>query len=526
MDTSAETVVIPESPKLAGGREGTTVEKALRVRGLTKSFEGVTVLDGIDLDIAPGEVHGLVGENGSGKSTFVKLLGGLYVPDEGACQVWGRPLVFPVHQPQLHGIAIIHQDLALNDGMSVAENVGISSGFDSRALAPYSKRKANEAVRQLSAEFDLSLDPTALVGTLAPAQRSLVAILRALRSLRDHEQHHVLILDEPTAALPRTESERLLAIIRSLAESGTAVLFISHRLKEVRAVCDRVSVLRSGRLVGTVDAASTSQSELVKLMLGYDIGAFYPDVHEPVSDRKVLTVEHLSGATVQDVSFSVGQGEILGVTGLAGMGQDEIPYLVNGHVRMSSGEVAVAGVPVPRSVRGSLGAGIAVVPGNRLRDSIWSAGTAVENLTVPFVSRFSKIVLRHRAERNFVRSEMSRFGVRPLTPRREMSRFSGGNQQKMVLARWLQINPKVIVLHEPSQGVDAGAKKDIFELIRQVADSGSAVMVFSSDLEEVANVCHRVIVLRHGRICGQLSKNQLSEDALIAACQGPGSEES
>jgi ribose transport system ATP-binding protein len=193
---------------------------------------------------------------------------------------------------------------------------------------------------------------------------------------------------------------------------------------------------------------------------------------------------------------------------------------------MTSGEVAVSGVPVPRSVRGSLGAGVAVVPGNRLRDSIWAGGTAVENLTVPFLSRFSKVVLRHRAERNFVRSEMSRFGVRPLTPRREMSRFSGGNQQKMVLARWLQINPRVIVLHEPSQGVDAGAKKDIFELIRQVADSGSAVMVFSSDLEEVANVCHRVIVLRHGRICGQLTKDQLSEDALIAACQGPGSEES
>jgi ribose transport system ATP-binding protein len=494
---------------------------ALRVRGMSKSFDGVTVLDSLNLDIAPGEVHGLIGENGSGKSTFVKLLGGVYAPDEdGSCEVWGRPLRFPVVQPQLHGLAIIHQDLALNDGMSVAENVEISAGFGRRLLQPFRSRKIRESVGRLSADYGLQLDPNSLVGTLQPAERSVVAILRGLRSLRGHQGNQVLILDEPTAALPHEESQRLLSIIRGIADAGNVVIFISHRLKEVLTVCDRISVLRSGKLVDTVKAGDTTDAELVQMMLGYDIGAFYPDLHEPAGARTVLSVKQLSGGSVANVNFGVSEGEILGVTGLVGMGQDEIPYLLCGHAHSTGGEVSLFGTAVPRSVQSSQAAGIALVPGNRLRDSIWPGGSAIENLTLPFVSRFSKGVLRHRAERDFAESEMKRFGVRPLAPGRMMARFSGGNQQKIVLARWLQTNPKVLLLHEPTQGVDAGAKKEIFELIRDVADAGAAVVLFSSDIEEVANVCHRVIIMRHGQLSGELTREQVSEDVIIAASQG------
>ena len=510
----------PPSGRLACDEVG-QIGYALRVRGMSKSFDGVTVLDSLNLDIAPGEVHGLIGENGSGKSTFVKLLGGVYTPDEsGSCEVWGRPLQFPVVQPQQHGLAIIHQDLALNDGMSVAENVEISAGFGRRLLQPFSSRKMRESVSRLSADYGLQLNPNSPVGTLQPAERSVVAILRGLRSLRGQQVHQVLILDEPSAALPYEESQRLLGIIRGVADAGSAVLFISHRLKEVLTVCDRISILRSGKLIGTVKAGETTDAELVQMMLGYDIGAFYPDLHEPVGARTVLNVRQLSGGTVANVNFGVGEGEILGVTGLVGMGQDEIPYLLNGHARSTTGEVSLLGTAVPRSVRGSQAAGIALVPGNRLRDSIWLGGSAVENLTLPFVSRFSRGVLRHRAEHDFAENEMKRFGVRPLAPTRKIARFSGGNQQKIVLARWLLSNPKVLLLHEPTQGVDAGAKKEIFELIRDVADAGSAVVLFSSDTEEVANVCHRVVIMRHGRVSGELRREQLSEDVIIAACQG------
>jgi ribose transport system ATP-binding protein len=522
--TETETNVMGAQPPPSGQPardESDQIGYALCVRGMSKSFDGVTVLDSLDLDIAPGEVHGLIGENGSGKSTFVKLLGGVHTPDEsGSCEIWGRPLQFPVLQPQQHGLAIIHQDLALNDGMSVAENIEISTGFGRRLLQPFSSRTVHESARRLSTDYGLQLNPNSLVGTLQPAERSVVAILRGLRSLRVRQEHGVLILDEPTAALPHEESKRLLSIIRALADAGNAVLFISHRLKEVLTVCDQISVLRSGKLIGTVDAAGTTDTELVQMMLGYDIGAFYPDLHEPVGARTVLRVSHLSGGTVANVNFSVGEGEILGVTGLVGMGQDEIPYLLNGHARSTTGEVSLLGTAVPRSVRGSQAAGIVLVPGNRLRDSVWVDGTAVENLTLPFVSRFSRGVLRHRAENNFAENEMKRFGVRPLTPTRKIARFSGGNQQKIVLARWLQTNPKVLLLHEPTQGVDAGAKREIFELIRDVADAGTAVVLFSSDIEEVANVCHRVVIMRHGGVSGELRREQLSEEVIIAACQG------
>ena len=494
----------------------------IRIRAMTKSFAGVTVLDGVDLDIAPGEVHGLVGENGSGKSTLVKILGGLHTPEEGSsCTVWGDPLHFPVARPQRYGIAIIHQDLALSDGMSVAENIGISSGFDARLLGPYRRSRERAVVRQLLAELDLRLDPDALVSTLAPAERALVGILRALRLLRKHREHELLILDEPTAALTHAESQRLLDIIRSLAARSTAVLFISHRLQEVLSVCDRISVLRSGKLAGTVAAAGTTAPNLVRMMLGYDIGAFYPERHGYDDRSELLRVDGLSGGTVDGLSFKAYPGEILGVTGLTGMGQDEVPYLLVGHAKRTAGTVSVGGVQVGHSVPDCFAAGVALVPGNRQRDSVWMAGTAAENLTLPFVGRFARRkLLSKSAEIAFTRDEMRRFSVRPPEPLQHVSHFSGGNQQKLVLARWLQTEPRVLLLHEPTQGVDAGAKKELFEFIRNAADGGAAVVMFSSDIEEVTNMCHRVLVLRHGSIAAEIPERQLSEETIVAASQG------
>jgi ribose transport system ATP-binding protein len=279
--------------------------------------------------------------------------------------------------------------------------------------------------------------------------------------------------------------------------------------------------------VQTVDASKTNESDIVELMLGYELGAFYPERHTPDLTREVLSVEGLTAATVRDLSFKTYRGEILGISGLAGMGQDELPYLLVGALRREAGVVRVDGKPIAASIAAASAASVALVPGNRQRDALWMAGTATENLTLPFLDKFSvRGLLRRRVETNFSAGEMRRFGVRPLFPFQQMTRFSGGNQQKIVLARWLQTRPKVLLLHEPTQGVDAGAKKELFQLIRAAADDRTAVVIFSSDIEEVANMCHRVLILRHGALTAEIPQHQLSEDRIMAESQRQSSAES
>jgi ribose transport system ATP-binding protein len=495
-------------------------DTAVSLRDVSKSFGGVTVLDRINLDLAPGEVHGLVGENGSGKSTLVKILAGAHTPDRGSsAELWGEPLEFPVSRPHRHGMAIIHQDLALVETMSVADNIGITSSFDARIAAPVRSRRELRMARDMAREFGADIDPAAPLGSLSPAERSIVAILRALRLLRRHDdERHLLVLDEPTAALPEAESSRLLAIISAVAANGATVLFISHHLNEILDVCDRITVLRSGKLIRTLTTSETSEAEVVRHMLGYELEEFYPEKAFSAADRSALRVDDLTGASVTDVSFSVREGEILGISGLAGMGQDEIPYLIYGAAKRTGGTVRVDDQPVADSSRAARAAGMAIVPGNRQRDAVWMAGTAIENMTLPFVSQFYRRgVFRHSTERHFVLGQMAEFGTRPLQPTLQMQRFSGGNQQKMVLARWLSTKPKVLLLHEPTQGVDAGAKKELLSFIKAAAQSGTAVVVFSSDTEEIAEICHRVLILQFGRVKVELDQANVSEDTVMRA---------
>ena len=491
---------------------------AVVLKDVGKSFEGVRVLHAVNLAIAPGEIHGLVGENGSGKSTLVKILGGVHVPDRGS-EIFLRDerMSLPLRNPQRHGLAIIHQDLALVESMSVVDNVGISTGFDRRLAGRISRRRENRIVRALAEKFGLSLDPEGLVSELSPAERSVVAILRALRQLGEGSSGNVIVLDEPTAALPRDESIRLLELLRTMARNGTAVLYISHRLHEVLKVCDRISVLRSGNLVATRDAADTTESEIVELMLGYELGAFYPEKHVSRNEAVRLEVRNLTHGAVSDVSFSAHEGEIVGITGLAGMGQDDIPYLIAGGLTRLKGEVCVNGRIVDGSAKSAKRAGMELVPGNRQRDAFWLDGTASENMTLPYVRKFWQgLRIRARREHEFVESEMRLYSVRPVSPSLQITKFSGGNQQKIVLARTLRQDPRVIVLHEPTQGVDAGAKKEILNVVRRSADEGAAVVVVSSDGEEVAQLCHRVLIMRYGAISATLAPDEVSEDRILS----------
>jgi ribose transport system ATP-binding protein len=496
-----------------------TGEVALALEGVHKRFGSVAALDGASLEVRAGEVHALLGQNGSGKSTLIKVLTGFHAPDAvRRAEVWGRPLQLPVPDARRQGIAVIHQDLALLDALTVTENLGISTGFGRSPFARIRWKREREQAVDVLAELGVRADPDAPVGDLPPADRAAVAVGRALLELRAHPGRALLVLDEPTAYLPAEEAERVMALMRSVAASGAAVVFISHRLAEVMAVCDRATILRDGRTVGRVEVAGSSPREMIRMMLGRELGEFYPPKREPQPGGEVLRARDLSARVLRDVSFALRVGEIVGVTGLVGQGQQELPYVLDG-VRSHRGEVLLRGEPLRGDPRARLRAGLVLVPANRKRDAVWLDATARENITLPRLGdHLARGVLRPRLEASHARELMERLGVRPVDPERPVAGFSGGNQQKIVLAKWLQCGPRVLVLEEPTQGVDAGAKREIFELLQREAAAGAGILLCSSDTEEIANVCHRVLVLAGGRVIAELRGDDVTEQAILEHC--------
>jgi ribose transport system ATP-binding protein len=502
---------------------------ALSLRGVSKHFAGAAALSDVSLDLWPGEVLGLVGENGAGKSTLVKIITGVHAPDAGARgEAWGRPFSFPVSSHRELGVAVIHQDLGLVDTMTVVENLGISVGYGTGGMRFVNWRAERaRCVAELEG-FGMSLDPDALVGELDPAERAMVAMVRGARELKRVQSEggtdtgSIFILDEPTAYLTHAEAERLLALIRSVADTGACVIFISHHLREVTRMSDRIVVMRDGRIVKTLDDADVTPIQLASHMLGRELDAFYPSKHVPSADDVLLDVAGLTGETVDDISFQVQRGEVLGVTGLAGMGQQELPYLLAGAARVHAGTVRRGdGTAVGDTPSQARRAGVVLVPGNRKRDGVWPAGTASENVSLPILGQyFVRGRLGHRRERRESRTVMERFGVVPADERMLAAEFSGGNQQKIVLAKWLRDRPDVLLLDEPTQGVDAAARRDILRQVVDVARAGSAVAVFSSDLEQLASICTRVLVMSRGRVVASLRGDELSEDNLLLASQG------
>ncbi len=499
---------------------------------MVKAYGGARALDGLDLHVAAGEVHALLGQNGCGKSTLVKALTGVHSPDTGTAAVFGRELTYPVTAPHTHGIAVIHQDIGLVDQMTVLENLGVNAGYGTRLLGPVSTRREKRVYADLMERLGMALPFDVLVADLAPAERSLLAVVRAMRLLEAHEgDGQLFILDEPTAALSGGEAEKLLALMRRMAELGAGVVFISHRLAEVMTVCDSMTVMRGGKAVTSSPIAQTTREDIVAAMLGRRMEDFFPDPPaEPLrsgvaSAKARLVVDGVSGNVVRDVTFTVHAGEVVGITGLAGMGQEELPGLIAGVSAPKAGYTSVDGMRLrSRSPREAIDAGVALVPGNRLRDGCWIAGSAAENLTLPILTRFSRPWgIDSAAEFTHARARMVEVGTRPDDPTLPMAAFSGGNQQKVVFAKWLQTRPGVLLLDEPTQGVDPGAAHDLLEDVVQTAEAGSAVVVFSGDHEQLAAICHRVLVLHHGRLVAEVTRasGDLNEATLLHACETP-----
>lgn len=497
------------------GTELTTNEKvcsqvpALELGPLSKTFGSQTVLHDVSLSLDAGEVHALLGQNGSGKSTLIKVLAGYHRPDSN-CVAKVFDTTFELGEPRAvrkSGVRIVHQDLGLVDDLDLIDNLALGQHYHSRRWL--SESAECRAARQLLDKLGIEIDPRTLIRDLSPADRTMVAVARAMRDGVDEAR--LLVLDEVTAALTEKEAATVFRRVRRLREHGGTVLYVTHRLEEVFAIADRVTVLRDGRNVATVATSSLDHPSLVELIVGRPVEDLYPPPPKPRT-AVVLNVRSLTGPVTRDVSLQVHRGEVVGVAGVTGSGREELPHLLFGSTTATSGTVELEGdLLTDRSPADSIAAGIALIPADRKRLGSTPDMTLQENLTLPRIPyrRFARW-LSIRSERTETYDWLCKFEVTPLRPSAKMSELSGGNQQKVVLARWFRTKPKVLVLDEPTQGVDVGAKATIYTTLASSAQSGLSVLAFSSDLEELAAICDRVLVMRNGRIATQLTGEQIT----------------
>jgi ribose transport system ATP-binding protein len=476
------------------------VDALLTVSGVVKEFPGVRALDGVDLEVAPGEVHCLLGQNGAGKSTLIKVLSGAHRADAGEIRWQGEPVAFGTPITALRaGLATIYQELDLVDGLSVAENVFL--GHEPATLG-FSRRGAmNDAARALLARLGHpEIRPTREVGSLSAAGKQVVSMARAL-------SHHarLIIMDEPSAVLDGGEVDNLFRVIRQLTADGVAVVYISHRLDEIRVIGDRVTVLKDGRTVAVgLPARTTPTAEVVRLMTGRTVEYAFPAAVSPPADAaEILTVQGLSRrGEFTDVSFTVRSGEIVGLAGLVGSGRSEIVETVYGARKPSAGRVTVEGRRLrPGSIRAAIRAGLGLAPEERKSQGLLLHEPVYRNVSVSSLGRYARggFVLSARELAAATRAA-EQLDVRPADPRRVVRTLSGGNQQKVVLARWLLRDCRLLILDEPTRGVDVGARTEIYRLVRSLADSGVGVLLVSSEIPEVLGLCDRVLVVRDGRI--------------------------
>jgi ribose transport system ATP-binding protein len=497
----------------------------LELTGVSKTFDGIRVLHDVTLAVGPGEILGLIGENGSGKSTLIKVLSGFHSPDPGArVEVGGRDLTGALGQgPMRTGLAFIHQDLALVPSMTVLENLRIArfaTGFGWRIRWGQERRHVRTYLRQAG----LDVHPDTRVSDLSVTERALVAVARGLADIEESQEqvsHRVLVLDEPTAYLPRDGVLRLFTALRALTGHGTSIIFVSHRLDEVRELCDRVAVLRGGDLVAVVDAATTSEGALLEHMLGRPSDELYPDTAQPTGEP-LLTVDDLHGGALAGLSFEARPGEIIGFAGLPGSGYDEVPYLLTGARPAGAGTVHLDGRAIPAAgltPRACMALGIALLPADRAQAGCAPALTMRENITLPTLPAFTALrsIVRRARERRAALAQADRFGITPARPELPVRYLSGGNQQKVLLAKWMLAEPRVLALHEPTQGVDVGAKREIFAHLSAAAEAGAVVLLSTVEHEDLVHLCRRVHVFRGGRCTRVLSQKELTTGRLTEA---------
>ena len=494
----------------------------LSVRGIVKTFPGVRALDGVDLDVEPGEVHCLLGQNGAGKSTLIKVLAGAHRPDAGEITWLGEPvtLASPVAALRL-GIATMYQELDLVPGLSVADNIFLGRERASFGFTRVAEAR-DEAARLLARLGHPEIAPSTEVGRLSAAGQQLVSMARALA----HDAR-LLVMDEPTAALAGEEVDNLFRIVGELTAEGVSVVYISHRLEELRRIGHRVTVLKDGRTVGTgLDARTTPTADLVALMAGRKVETVFGPRHDGHADRstELLGVTGLSRkGEFEDVSFTVHAGEVLGIAGLVGSGRSELLETIFGARRADAGTVTVAGKALhPGSVGAAVRAGIGLAPEERKSQGLLLDMPVVHNVTLASLGHYSKLGFTDQARELADAGEsLRRLDLRPADPRRIVRTLSGGNQQKAVLARWLVRGCRILLLDEPTRGVDVGARAELYQLISELAATGVGIVLVSSEIPEVLGLSDRVLVLREGRVLADRPSSGLTEaDVLDVILEG------
>jgi len=484
----------------------------LQIRNVSKDFPNVRALTDVSLDIRPGEILAFMGENGAGKSTLLKILNGDYRPDSGAMTLDGQQLNFSTpFAAHRAGIRVIYQEPEIIPGVDVAENIWVGElpkrgGFIRR-------RNLNEQVQKSLEEYGFaSVLPTKLLGDqLSPAQRQLVEIMRALKS-----GVRVLALDEPTSSLSDEEVERLFTLVRRLRDDGVAIIYVSHRIKEILQLCDRVAILRDGRLIAVRPAAELTDTEIVRLMVGRELKDVFQK-HKSVTDREVLRVENLSSNWHSGINFYINAGEVVGFAGLVGAGRTELGKVVFGEMPKTGGRVLLEGTEVNiRRPVDAISKGIGFAPEDRKREGLILIRSVMENVSIAILRRLSKFrFVRRGMEKTVVAGFVEKLDVRTPSLQQEVGKLSGGNQQKVVLARWLAAKPKILILDEPTRGIDVGAKAEIYHLIDELAKQGLGIMFISSELPEILGLSDRIYVMQNGRITGELSGANASEEAVL-----------
>jgi ABC-type sugar transport system ATPase subunit len=488
----------------------------VRLLGVSKRFGGAQALVGIDLEILRGGVHALVGENGAGKSTLGKIVAGIHAPDTGSVFVDDEEVSFhDAHAALAHGITMIAQELPLVPGMSVLDNVFL--GIETHRLGVVETAATRKRLQELMDRTGFRLAPSARVGTLRLADQQKTAILRALA--RDAR---LIVMDEPTAALPQSDASALLDVTRALANGGTTIVFVSHFLKDVLDVADTVTVLKDGRLVRTELAEHESESSLVAGMLGRDLGQRFPARVAVPDDEPVLRVESLTRkGAFADATFELRPGEIVGLAGLVGSGRSELARAIAGVDRFDSGRIVLRGRELAaRHPGAAIEAGVMLIPDNRRADGLIMGRSIRENVTVPHLGQVSRLgLIRSKVERDTVDSAAAQSGV--TAPRSQtVETLSGGNQQKVMFAKWLVRRPDVLVADEPTRGIDVGAKRAIYDILTALASSGVAILLISNEVDELLGLSNRILVMRRGRLVSELDATQATEDALMRAAFG------
>ncbi len=491
----------------------------LDMESISKAFPGVQALANVSFDVCPGEVHVLVGENGAGKSTLMKILSGVYGRDSGEIRLEGQPVrLANPRQAQELGVSIIYQEFNLLPHLSIAQNIFITREPRKFGRFFVDDTRLNAAAEQILSDLNLTMEPDELVARLTVAEQQMVEIAKALSF-----DAKILVMDEPTAALSETEINELFRVVRRLRDRGVGIIYISHRLQELKQIADRVTVLRDGTKVGTVRWEDITIDDLIRMMVGREVSDVFPE-RSTAPTEPLLTVRSLKREGVlHDISFTLHRGEVLGVSGLVGAGRTEMARAVFGADRPDAGEVRVNGEPVMiRNPGDAIDAGIAYLSEDRKRDGLALNLTLEENVVLASIPRFTDrlgLVQRRRAEERA--SELVE-SLRIKTPSmQQIVRYlSGGNQQKVVLAKWLCREAEIVIFDEPTRGIDVGAKREVYNLINQLSENGVGVIMISSELPEIIGMSDRVLVMRDGRLVGEFARQEASEEKIMYLATG------